>query len=85
MDYGEGEGRGAPAGGHVPQDRPACLGRPPLKSPRSPPTVSAESRGLRRQATSNGAGGHHRHNGGQSGVVTVGFSGARGGRLHQPA
>ena len=78
MDYVDGEGRGDPAGGNVPQDRTACLGRPPLKAPRGPPTDSAQSRGLWRQATGNGAGGHHRRDRGYSGAVTVRVGGARG-------
>ena len=40
MDHGEEEGMGATSGGHVPQDRPACLGRPPLKAPRGPPNAA---------------------------------------------
>ena len=60
LDHEEGEGRGVPARVHVPQDRPAFLGSPPLKSPRSLLTDSTKSRGRRRQATGNGAIGHHR-------------------------
>ena len=63
MDHGEVEGRVAPAIGHVPQDSPACLGRPPLEAPRGPSPDSTNSGGLRRQAIINGAGGHHRRNG----------------------
>ena len=68
----------------MPQDRPACLGRPPLKAPRGPPTARAKSRDLRRQSTRNGASGHHRLDGGYSGATNVGVVGARRGRLHQP-
>ena len=33
LDNVEGKGKGVPAKGHVRQDRPACLGSPPLEEP----------------------------------------------------
>ena len=48
----------------MPQGRPYCLGITPLKAPRGLPTNSAHPGGLQRQANVNGAGGNHRHNGG---------------------
>ena len=65
------------------QDRPACIGRPPLKALQGLPTVSAQYRILRRQAAGNCAGGHHRYNSGYSGAASVGVGGAKRGRLHQ--
>ena len=59
----------------MPQDRSVCIGRPLLKAPRGLPTVSAQSRILRRQATSNGAGGYHRRNIVHSGAATVEVTG----------
>ena len=79
MDFREGEGRGAPDRGHVTQYMTACLGRPPIKAPRGPPIVSAQSRDIQRQATRNGASGHHRRDSDHSGAATVGGRGARGG------
>ena len=79
MDHREGEGRGAPSGRNVTQDRPACLRRPPIKATRGPPTVSTQYSGLRRQATGKSAGGHHRLDGGYSGAAAVEVGGDRGG------
>ena len=85
LDHGEGEERGAPAGGQVTQYRIACPGRPPIEAPKSSRADSAKFGDLRRQSTGNGAGGHHGRNGGNSGTTTAGISGAGRGGIHQPA
>ena len=63
LDHRVGEGLGVPDGRHMPQDRPACIGSPLLETPIGPPTNNLNYVGLCRQATGNGAGGHHRCNG----------------------
>ena len=68
----------------MPQDSPACLGRPSLEAPRGPPTNTSNYGGLQRKATSNGDGVHHEQNCGNSGATTVGVREARRGGLHQP-
>ena len=83
MDHREGKGRGVPYGGYVPQDRPACLGSPLLESSSGFPTNSAHPGDLQRQATGNGAGGHHGRDGGNSRGTTSGVSGARMDGFHQ--
>ena len=84
LDDREGEGWGVPAGGHVPQYRPACLGSPLLEAPRGPPTSRGQFGGLRRQANGNGAGGHHQLYGGNRHKRTVGVRGDSSGGLDQP-
>ena len=74
----KGKGRGASDRGHVPQDRPACLVRTPLKASQGLPTVRAQPISLQTQAIGNGAGGHHRHDVGHSRTATVRVGGGRG-------
>ena len=85
LDHGQGEERGDPSRGHVPQYRPVYLGRPPPKAPQGLPINSAKYGGLWRQATGIGAGGNHRRSGGNSVATTVGVREFRRGGLHQPA
>ena len=68
----------------MPQDRPDCIGSPPLKAPRGTSTGSAQFGDLWRKTTGNGADGHHRRNCGYNRETTVGVSGARRGGLNKP-
>ena len=65
------------------QDRPACIGRHPIKSSCGLPTVRAQSRYLQMQDTRNGAVRHDTCDSDYIGAETFVVSGDRGGRLHQ--
>ena len=84
LDYGEVKGWGVPAGGHVPQDRPAYLGSSPLEAPRGLHTDSAQFGDLQRQAICNGASGHHQHNGRNCCETSVWDSGSSKGVFDHP-